>query len=190
MINKWKKFSLCNLVAFSLQKMATLRNKRRWQPLQEKHKKIILGTASQETRRPFLELTRNISLRFLKRLKAESLKNCPRSSAGQIPAFWLLCLNQTNFSSTHRYGRTAELFRDHFGGQRWTTRNQMRIVSRLTLILKWDPPSPSPIVHLIQTQTGLLTSLERTAGWDLCPKSHMGHLLDLPFRVKKKEFIH
>ena len=46
----------------------------------------ILGTASHETR-PFLELTRNISHKFLRRLKAESLKNCPRSSARQSPAF-------------------------------------------------------------------------------------------------------
>ena len=45
----------------------------------------MLGTASHETR-PFLELTRKLSHKFLRRLKAESPKNCPRSSAGQSPA--------------------------------------------------------------------------------------------------------
>ena len=49
----------------------------------------MLGTASHETR-PFLQLTRKISHKFLRRLKAESLKNCPKSSAGQSHAFWVL----------------------------------------------------------------------------------------------------
>ena len=61
----------------------------------------MLGTASHETR-PFLELLRNMSHRFLRRLKTESIENFPRSSAGQTPAFWVLDLNETNSSGTFR----------------------------------------------------------------------------------------
>ena len=43
---------------------------------------------------PFLERTRNLSHKFLMRLKAESLKNCPRNSAGPSPAFWVFCLDE------------------------------------------------------------------------------------------------
>ena len=37
----------------------------------------------------------------------------------------------------------------------------MRIVPRMILILKWDPPTVSPVIHLIQTQTRLLTESSR-----------------------------
>ena len=62
-----------------------------WQLFQGKHKNI-LGTASHGTR-PFLELLRITSHRFLRRLKAGSLKKCPRSSPRQSPLSWELCLN-------------------------------------------------------------------------------------------------
>ena len=64
-----------------------------WQPFQEKNKRNILGTASHETL-PFLDLTRNISQKLLKGLKAKSLKNCPRSLAGQSRAFALSKLDE------------------------------------------------------------------------------------------------
>ena len=85
--------------------------------------------------RPFLELTRTISQKLLRRLKAESLENCSRSSAGQSPAFWVLCLSWTNFSWTHRYGRTPEPFREHSETLTWKTRERMR-TPRVILILK------------------------------------------------------
>ena len=44
-----------------------------WQPFQEKHKRNILGTAGHETP-PFLELTRIILHKFLRRLKAVTKK--------------------------------------------------------------------------------------------------------------------
>ena len=81
---------------------------------------------------------RNLSLRFLRRLKAESLKNCCSSSAGQNPALWVLWLYYTILSSTLRYGRTPEPFRENSGTQTWKTRNQLRIVPRMILILKWN----------------------------------------------------
>ena len=104
---------------------------------------------------------KNTSPRFLRRLKAESLEKCPRSSTGQSPAFWLLCLNFTNFSRTHRYGRTLEPFGEHSGTQTWKTRNKNRIVHRMILILKWDPPSVNPAIQVTQNQTRLLTAFNR-----------------------------
>ena len=41
--------------------------------------------------------------------------------------------------------------RTRSGTQTWKTRNQMRIVP--TMILKWDPPSISHVIQLIQAQT-------------------------------------
>ena len=54
-------------------------------------------------------------------------------------------------------GRTTETFREHSGTQMWKTRNQMRIVPRTIFILKWDPPSISPVIQMTKTQTRLLT---------------------------------
>ena len=56
------------------------------------------------------------------------------------------------------YGHTAEPFREHPGTQTWKTKNQMGIIHRMILVLKWDPPSLSPITHLIQNQKRLFTS--------------------------------
>ena len=44
----------------------------------------------------------------------------------------------------------------------------MRIVPRMILILKWDPPSVSPVIQLIQTQTRLLTTMLESyeQNWD------------------------
>ena len=62
-----------------------------WQLFQWKYRNF-LATASHRTR-PFLKLLRSTSRRFLRRLKAESLNNCPRNSAERSPGFWVLCLN-------------------------------------------------------------------------------------------------
>ena len=51
----------------------------------------------------------------------------------------------------------SEPLREHSRTQTWKTRNQMKIVPRMILILNWDPPSVSPLIQLIQTQTRLLT---------------------------------
>ena len=51
----------------------------------------------------------------------------------------------------------SEPFREHSGTQTWKTRNQMRIVLRMILILKWDPPHVNPVIQLTQTQTRHLT---------------------------------
>ena len=137
--------------------MATLRNKR----------KLLAVTRKTQGKHPRNGQSRNTSVprineeditnHFLKRLIAESLKNCPRSSTGLSPAFWVLCLSWWNFSWTHRYRRAPEAFREHSGTQTWKTRNQIRIVPRMILIPKWDPPPVSLVIQLIQTQTGLLT---------------------------------
>ena len=51
--------------------------------MQEKHKRDILGTPSHETR-PFLELTRNISHEFPRRIKAESIKTVPGAQQDKV----------------------------------------------------------------------------------------------------------
>ena len=66
-------------------------------------------------------------------------------------------LSELNFFRTHRYGRTPEPFREHSALQRWKKKDQMRIVSRMMLILKWDPPSASPVIQVILTQSRLPT---------------------------------
>ncbi len=48
--------------------------------------------------------------------------------------------------------------RTRSGTQTWKTRNQMRIVPTVILFLKWDPPSISYVIQLIQTQKRLLTN--------------------------------
>ena len=100
---------------------------------------MVLGTASHETR-PFLELPRNISRKFLRRLKAESLKNCPRSSAETRIWGVLSKLDE------HRYGRTPEPFREHCGTQTWKTRERLRTTSRVNLVLK--QASSAPRLHI------------------------------------------
>ena len=74
-----------------------------------------------------------------------------------IFCFYVVCLTSTNISSTHRYGQTAEPFREHSGTQSWKTRRQMGIFPRMIFIVTWDPPSITPVIHLIQTQTRRLT---------------------------------
>ena len=58
--------------------------------------------------------------------------------------------------------------RTHSGTQRLKTRNQMGIVPRMILILKWDPPSVSPVVQLIQTQMRLLTNAQTSVLFHHC----------------------
>ena len=55
-----------------------------------------------------------------------------------------------------------------FGTQTWKTRNQMKIVPWMILILKWDPPSVSPVIQLIQTQTRLLTTNMSAHTYGVC----------------------
>ena len=144
--------------------MATLRNKRKLAAITREAEEEHPKTASHETR-AFVELTRNISHRFLRKLKAESLKNCHRSPAGESSEFWVLCLNKLDeFLLTHRYGRTPEPFREHYGTQMWKTRNEMRIVPRMIFILKWEPPSISPVIQMTQTQTRLVTHTVEVVG--------------------------
>ena len=89
---KKNQFSLHHCLTFSLQKMATLWNKRKLEAVAKNNWRNILGMASHETR-PFLESMRNAWARSPRRLKTGSVKNCTRNSAGESPAFWVFCLN-------------------------------------------------------------------------------------------------
>ena len=115
--------------------MATLGNKR----------KLAAVTRETQEEHPRNDQSRNTSVPRIieeyityvsEEIEGRSLENYPRSSAGQSPAFWVLCVNQTNFFWTHRYGRTPEPFREHSGTQTWKTRERMRTTPRVILILK------------------------------------------------------
>ena len=54
-------------------------------------------------------------------------------------------------------GTVPGTFRNTYVG----TRNQMRIVSRMILILKWEPPCVKPIIQFTQTQTKLFTAIQK-----------------------------
>ena len=47
-----------------------------------------------------------------------------------------------------------------FRNKTWKTRNQMRIVAKMILILEWDPPFLSPVLQLMQTQTRFRTTIQ------------------------------
>ena len=47
------------------------------------------------------------------------------------------------------------------GTQTWKTKNQMSIVPRMILMLKWEPPSIRPVIQMTQNQTRLLTVFQR-----------------------------
>ena len=128
-----------------------------WQPFQEKHNRNILGTACHETR-PFLESARSTSHKFPRKLKAESLKSCPRISAGQSPAFWLLFPNWTNFSWTHRYGHSPEPFQEHPGTLTSKTENQLGIVPRIIPIPKSRSRPVEPAIQFTLTRKRPLTT--------------------------------
>ena len=107
-----------------------------WQLFQGKQSST-LGTATQRTH-PFQGLLRSTPRRILSRLKAGILKICPRVSAGQSPAFSELCLTQTNFSWTRKYGRSPEPFREHPVKIAWNTRKQPGIVRGVIPVPKWS----------------------------------------------------
>ena len=76
-----KKISFHNCWGFFFfESMATLRNKRKLAAVSRDLQK--LRTASHRTH-PFPELPRSTSRRFLRRLRAGLIKNCPRNSTGQ-----------------------------------------------------------------------------------------------------------
>ena len=65
--------------------------------------------------------------------------------------------NNTNVSFTHRYGHNREAFWKDSGSQTWKPRNQVGIVPRMILTLKWNTSSINSTPLLIQTQKRLLT---------------------------------
>ena len=99
-------------------------------------------------------------------------------------AFWLLCLNETKFCWTHRYGRTPEHTREYSGTQTWKTKNQTRIVLRINLILKWEPPSVNRVIQMTQTETRLST------WWQEFKKRFPTASLELPQENKRKRAPH
>ena len=87
-------------------------------------------------RRMFLECRKILLLWCQKRLREEWQRSCPKCFAQKRIAFFALSVNLTSFSWTHKLGFTPEQLRRHPGTQVKQTRNQLRIVPRMTLILK------------------------------------------------------
>ena len=80
------------LSVFPFKKMAALGKKRKLTAvLRETQEEHLMSIQSRNTSIPIL--MRNTSRRFPRRLKGGSFKNCPKNSAGRIPASWELCLN-------------------------------------------------------------------------------------------------
>ena len=83
------------------------------------------------TRREISTLSISVSLS-----KLSTLQPSIESLFPTLTFIKVLCLNQTNFSWTHSYGRTPEPFLEHSGKQTWKTRERMRTTPRVILILK------------------------------------------------------
>ena len=86
-----------------------------------RHRRKMLGTVSKEAH-PLLESLRKTQPMSLRKLKAGSLKECPRNSAGESLTFWVLCPILKIFSQIHMYRHNPESFREQPGAH--TCRNQ------------------------------------------------------------------
>ena len=84
----------------------------------------------------FRESKKTILLRCQKRLKEEWQRSCCRSLAQWRVAFKALFPNLTSFFWTHKFGLTPEQLWRHPWTQVVKTRNQIRIVPRMILVLK------------------------------------------------------
>ena len=136
--------------------MATLRNKRKLAAVtretQEEHprngqsRKTSVPRIKEEN---FTQVFEEIEGGVSRKLSQEFSKTESRTM-GALSKLYEFLLNPQ--IRTHS-GTVPE----HSGTQTWKTRNQMRIVPRMILILKWDPPSISPVIQMTQTQTRLLT---------------------------------
>ena len=119
------------LLSFSpSESMATLKNKRMLAAVWKETQEITGNSQSQNISVP--GFTEEYIMQVLRRLRAESLKNCPR-----IWAFWELCPNWMNFSWTHWYGRSPESFWECPGKITKKIENQLGIVPRVRPIPKW-----------------------------------------------------
>ena len=148
----------------SLKKWQYWEASKSWQLFQGEHKKI-LGTASHRTG-SFLELLQNNLRRFLRRLKAGSLKNCPRNTTGQSVASQVLYRNKMTFFWTHSYGHSPEPFREHPGTMTWKTDNRIGIVPRMTPIPNWSSLPGRPALQLTQTRRRPLT-IKMVVKWNI-----------------------
>ena len=128
-----------------------------WQPFQKKTQLEHLRNGVSRTRL-FLESAKSISHKFSRKLNAASLKSCPRISAGQSPAFWLLFPNWTIFSWTHRYGHSPEPFQEHPGTLTSKTENQLVIVPRIIPIPKSRSRPVEPAIQFTLTRKTPLTT--------------------------------
>ena len=109
----------------------------------------MLGATSHETS-PFLKLTRNMSHSFLRRLKDESLKKLCLEFSRIVSRILVVLSSLGEFLLNRQLPTRSRTVAGTFRNTNVENREPF-------LILKWDPPSVSPVIQLIQTQTKLLT---------------------------------
>ena len=135
--------------------MATFRNKRKLAAVaRETQEERLRNGRSRNTSVPRIneEYITQVSEEIESRFTKKTVPGIQQDSSPILGALskldeFLLTLEPTG----------TDTLRNRSGTQTWKTRNQMRIVPRMILILRWDPPSISHVVQLIQAQTMLLT---------------------------------
>ena len=116
----------------------------------------IPGIARRGTRM-FLECRKILSLWCQKRLREQWQRSCAKCLAERRVVFYALSVNLTSFSWTHKLVFTPDQLRRHPRTQVKKTRNQLRIVPRMTLILKQGFLRANP--HKIAAQMMPTTAL-------------------------------
>ena len=76
--------------------MATLTNKRKLAAVSREAQEYPRNSQSQNTSAP--GITEEYIAQVSEEIEGKVTKKCPRSSAGQSPASWVLCPNWTKFS--------------------------------------------------------------------------------------------
>ena len=128
--------------------MATLRNKR----------KLSVVTTETQEEHPRNGQSRNTSV---PRINVEYITQVSEEIEGRVTQKLSQEFSRTKCRILGAMSKLDDFLlnpqvRTRSGTQTWKTMNQMRIVPTMILFLKWDPPSISHVIQLIQTQTRLL----------------------------------
>ena len=123
------------LVIFRLLKTATLRIKRKLAAIsRENHREHPRNSRARDTN--VRRIQEDYMTQVLEEIEGRVTKSFPRSLEERRITFWTLSPRLTSLFWTHKSGFTPDPFRRHPGTQVEKTRNQLRIVPRMTLILK------------------------------------------------------
>ena len=141
--------SLHNCLAFSFKKMATLRNKRKLPAVTtETQEEYPRNVQSRNTSVPRIsweyiaQVSEEIEGRVTKKLSQEFSRTESRilGALSKLNEFLLNTQIRTHSGTVPGTFRNTNV----------ESRNRMRIVPRMILILKWDPPSLNPVIQTTQ----------------------------------------